>query len=115
MSLSNFFLYLFYFCIISSYITFLLIVNPQDIPVDTGITIKLIPVRDRVIEVDVVEIITIVSNGIVNVVSVLYFLYFFLDILFLSLKYVIIFLMLLIWLSKLLTLVKFFFSRCSVS
>ena len=41
--------------------------------VDIGITIKPIPVRDSVIELDVVAIITIVSNDLSIVVSVLYF------------------------------------------
>ena len=71
--------------------------------VDIGITIKLIPVGDRVIELDTVAIITIVSNDFSIVVIVLYFLYFFFDLLILSLKYVIISLMLLIWLLKLFT------------
>ena len=45
--------------------------------VDIGITIKPIPVRDSIIELDVVAIITIVSNDLSIVVSVLYFLYLF--------------------------------------
>ena len=45
--------------------------------VDIDITIKPIPVRDSVIELDVVAIITIVSNDFCIIVSVLYFLYFF--------------------------------------
>ena len=54
--------------------------------VDIGITIKPTPVRDNVIEPDVVAIITNVSNDFSIVVIVLYFLYFFFDSLFLSLK-----------------------------
>ena len=46
--------------------------------VDIGITIKPIPVRDSVIELDVVTIIN-VSNDFSIVVIVLYFLYFFFD------------------------------------
>ena len=63
--------------------------------------------RDNVIELDVVAIITNVSNDFSIVVTVLYFLYFFLDLLFLSLKYVISSSMLLICLLKLLTSINF--------
>ena len=76
--------------------------------VDRGITIKTIPVRDKLIEVDVVVIITNASNDFSIVVSVLYFLYFFFDLLLFSLKYVINSLMLLIWLIKLFTSFSFF-------
>ena len=61
------------------------------IPADIGKTIKPIPVIDRVIEVDVAPIITIVSTVSKNEVSVLYFFYLFFDLWFFSLKYVIIF------------------------
>ena len=46
--------------------------------VDIGITIEPIPVRLKVIELDVVAIITNVSNVFSIVVTVLYFLYIFL-------------------------------------
>ena len=49
------------------------------IPVDIGKTIKPIPLTDKVIEVDVAPIITIVSNDSNIVFRVLYFLNFFLD------------------------------------
>ena len=45
-----------------SYNTLLVIDNPHTIPLDIGMTIKPIPVSDNVIELDVVAIITIVSN-----------------------------------------------------
>ena len=54
------------------YITFLPIDNPHVNPVDIGITIQLIPVRENVIEIDVVAIKTYVSidfNIVVNVVN----------------------------------------------
>ena len=69
---------------------------------------KPIPVRLKVVELDVVAIITKVSNGFSIVVNVLHFLLFFSDLLFLSLMYVIISLMLLIWLLKLFTSFNFF-------
>ena len=50
--------------------------------VDKGITIKPIPVRDNVMELDVEAIITKVSNDFSLVVIVLYFLYFFFDLFF---------------------------------
>ena len=62
-----------------SYNTLLLFVNPHAIPVDIGITVKPVPVRDSVAELDVVAIRTNVSNHFKIVDSVLYFLYFFLD------------------------------------
>ena len=43
--------------------TLLLIFNALAIPIDTGIAIKPIAVRDSVTELDVVAIITNVSNG----------------------------------------------------
>ena len=89
--------------------------NPHAVAVDIGIAIKPIPVRDKVIELDVVAIITNVSNDFSIVVIVLEFLYFFFDLLFLSLKYVIISLMLLIWLLKLLTSFILFSHRFSES
>ena len=100
---------------IISNITLLPIDNQHAVAVDVSIAIKPIPVRLKVIEFDVVAIITNVSNDFSNVVVVLYFLYFFLDLLFLSLKYVIISLMLLIWLLKLLTSFNFFSNLCSKS
>ena len=45
--------------------------------VDIGITIKTIPVRDKLIELDVVTIVTEVSNDFDIVVTVLYYLYLF--------------------------------------
>ena len=51
----------------------------QEIPADNGKTIKAIPVIDRVIEVDVAAIITIVSTDSNFVFRVLKFLYFFSD------------------------------------
>ena len=76
---------------------------PQAIPADIGNKINPIPVSDRVIEVDVAAMITILSIDSNTVLKVLEFSYFFFDLLFLSLKYVIISLILLIWLLKLLT------------
>ena len=87
----------------------------QAIPADIGKTISPIPVIDRVIEVDVAAMITILSLDSNIVFRVLYFLYFFLDLWFLSLKYVIISLMLLIWLLKLFTSLIFFSNRFSKS
>ena len=54
--------------------------------VDISVTIKPIPVRINVIELDVVAIITNVSNDFNSVVIILYFLYFSFDLLFFSLK-----------------------------
>ena len=71
---------------ITSYNTLLPIDKAHAYAVDTGITIKPIPVRLNVIELDVVAIIANVSNDFSIVVIVLYFLYFFFDLLFLSLK-----------------------------
>ena len=93
---------------IISNITLLLFENPHAAAVDIGLANNPIPVRLKVIELDVVAIITIVSNDFSIVVIVLYFLYFFYDLLFLSLKYVIISLMLLIWLLKLFLSLNFF-------
>ena len=47
---------------ILSYITLLPIDNPHAVAVDIGIATKPIPVRDKLIELDVVAIITNVSN-----------------------------------------------------
>ena len=71
---------------IISYNTPLPFNNLHVVAVDIGITIKPIPVRDNVLELDVVAIIRNVSNDFSIVVIVLYFLYFFFDLLFLSLK-----------------------------
>ena len=60
--------------------------NPHAVAIDIGITIKPIPVRLKVMELDVVAILTNVSNDFGNVVVVLYFLYYFFDLLVLSLK-----------------------------
>ena len=88
---------------IISHITLLPIDNEQAVAVDIGIAINPIPVRLNVIELDVVAIITNVSKDFIIVVFVLFFLYFFFDLLFSSLKYVIICLMLLLGLLKLFT------------
>ena len=56
-----------------SHITILLIDNPQAVGVDIGLAIKPIPVRLIVIELDVVTIITDVSNDFNTVVIVLSF------------------------------------------
>ena len=74
---------------ITSYNTLLPSDDPHGVAVDIGSTIKPVPVRDNVIELDVVGIITNVSNDFNIVVFDLYFLNLFLDLLFLSLKYVI--------------------------
>ena len=69
-----------------SYSTLLPIDKPHAVAVDIGITNNPIPVRDKVIELDVLAIISKVSNDFSIVVIVLYFSYFFFDLLFLSLK-----------------------------
>ena len=56
---------------IISYNTLLPIDNPHAVAVDIGIAIKPIPVRDKVIELDVVAIITNVSYDFSIVVIVL--------------------------------------------
>ena len=78
----------------------------QAIPADFGKTINPIPVIDRVIEV--APMTTIESTDSKVVFRVLHFLYFFSDLWFLSLKYVILSLMLLIELLELLTSFIFF-------
>ena len=93
-SFSICFLYLLFFFRITSYITLLPNDNLRAVVVDIGIAIKPIPVRLNVIELDIVAII-IVSNDFNAVVNVLYFLFFFFELLFLSLEYVIVSLMLL--------------------
>ena len=100
---------------IISYFTLLPTDNPHAVAVDIGISIKPIPVRLNVIELDVVAIITNVSKDLNSVVNVLSFLYRFFDLLSLSLTYVIISLMLLIELSNELTSFSFFSNRCSKS
>ena len=62
---------------IISYSTFLPIDKPHAVAVDIGTTINPIPVRDKVIELEVVAIITNVSNDFSIVVIVLYFLFLF--------------------------------------
>ena len=71
---------------IISYSTLLPIDKPQAVAVVIGITFNPIPVRDKVIGIDVVATITNVSNDFSIVVIVLYFFYFFFDLLFLSSK-----------------------------
>ena len=78
-SFIEFFMFNIFFCIIISYNTLLLIVNPHAIELDIGIAIKLLPVRLSVIELDVVAIITIVSNDFSILVIVLCFPYYFFD------------------------------------
>ena len=63
---------------IISYNMLLPIDNPHAVAVDIGTAIKPIPVRLKVIGLDVVAIITNASNDFTIVVSVLYFIYFFL-------------------------------------
>ena len=58
---------------IISYSTLLPVDKPHAVAVDIGIAINTIPVRDNVIELDVVAIITNVSNDFSIVVIVLYF------------------------------------------
>ena len=71
-------------------------------------TINPTPIKDDVIELDVVVIITIVTIDFVIVNNPLHFFDFFFALWFLSLKYVIISLILLIELLKLLTSFNFF-------
>ena len=101
------FFYLLYFCITISYNILLPIDNAQADAVDIGITIKPIPVRHSVIELDVVAKKS-VSNDFNIVVIIIYSLYFFFDLWFSSLKYVIISCELLIWLLKLFLTFNFF-------
>ena len=61
---------------ITSNNTFLPIDKTHSDAVDIGITSKPIPVRDYVIELDVVAIITNVSNDFITVVIVLFFFIF---------------------------------------
>ena len=56
---------------IISYSTLLTIDKPHAVAVDIGITINPVPVRDKVIELEVVAIITNVSNDFSIVVVVL--------------------------------------------
>ena len=60
-----------------SYITLLPSDNPHAVAVDFGIAIKPIPLRDKVIELYAVAIITNVSKDFSMVVIVFYFLLFF--------------------------------------
>ena len=77
------------------------------IPGDIGRIIKQTQIIDKLIEVDVAPIITIVSTDSKLVLSFIIFIYFF-ELWFLSLKYEIISLMLLVCLLKLLTTFNFF-------
>ena len=70
-SLSHSSFFLLYLFMIISYITLLPIDKPHAVAVGIGIAIKPIPVRDKVIELDVVAIITNVSNDFSFVVIVL--------------------------------------------
>ena len=78
------FLYLLFLFMIISHITFLPTDIPHTVATETGIANNALPVKDNVIELDVVAIITNVSNDIIIVVSVLNFLYLFFDSWFLS-------------------------------
>ena len=98
---------------IISYFTLIAIDNQRAVAVDIGKAIKPIPVRLNKKELDVVAIITILSKDFNIVVVVLYYFYFFFDLMFLSGKYTIICLMLLICLLKLLTSFNFFSTLCS--
>ena len=69
-SLSYCFLYLLFLFMIISYINLLPIDNPHAVAVEIGITIIPIPVRLKLIELDVVAIITNVSNDLNIVVFV---------------------------------------------
>ena len=84
------FLFLLCYCIFISYNTLSLIVNPHALELDIGIAINSIPVRDNVIDLDVVAKLKNVSNDFKFVFRVFYILQIFLDLLFFSLKYVII-------------------------
>ena len=70
-------MYLLYLFIIILCKTLLPNDKPQAIPADIGRTIKPIPVTDRVIEVDVAAMITMLSTDSNTVFRVLYFLYLF--------------------------------------
>ena len=85
----------------------------QAMPADFGKIIKPLPVIDRVIEINVAPMITTLSIDSNTVYRVLKFLYLFFDLLFLSLKKVILSLILFMWLSKLYTSFSFFSSLCS--
>ena len=100
---------------IISHITFLPIDNSHAVALDNGIANNPIPARDKVIELVVVAILTNVWNDFNIVVNVLNFRYFFLDLLFSSLKYVIISLVLLNELLKGLTSFNFSSNLCSKS
>ena len=80
----------------------------QAIPADIGEKVKSITVIDKVIDVDVAPIITSVSTDSNIVFKVLWFLYLSYYLRFLSLRYVMVSLRLLMWLLKLLTLFIFF-------
>ena len=95
--------------------TLLLNDRVKAIPAHIGKIIKPTPVTDKVIEVDVAPMITFESADSNIVLRVSRFLYFFFDLWFLSLKYVIISLMLLMWQLKLLTSFNSFPNRCSKS
>ena len=71
-------MYLIFLFMIISYTTLIPIDNLHAVAVDIGMTMKPIPVRLNVLELDIVAIITNVLNDFNNVVNVLYFLHFFL-------------------------------------
>ena len=75
-SFSFCFLYIFYLFMIISYNTLLPLDKAQTDAVDIGITIKSIPVRDNVIELDVVAEITKVSNDF-SIVVIVFFIFVF--------------------------------------
>ena len=103
------------FCTTLSYITSLPADNSLAVTVDIGIAFNPNPVRDNVIELDVVAMMTIVSNDFNAVLKVLCSSQFFSDWLFLSLNYVIISLLLFFDLLKLFTTLCFFSKVCSKS
>ena len=67
------FLCIFYFCKLITFITFLLIDNPQAVAAVIGIAIKAKPMRDNVIKLDVEAMTRSVSNDFIVVVNSLYF------------------------------------------
>ena len=100
---------------IISFISLLPIDELHAVAVVVVITIKPIPVRDKVTQLDVAAIMTNVSNDFNKIVIVFIFSVFLFGFVFLSLKYVIISLMLSIEMLKLFTAFNFFSTQCSKS
>ena len=109
------FLYLLYLFIINSCKTLLVRDKVHAIPACFGKTFKSIPLIDKIIKFDVTPMIKIVSTDSSVVFRILNYLYLFFNLSFLSLKYVIICLMLLICLLKLFTSFNLFPKLCSKS